>query len=250
MNTKRSLFAVARQSMWVWAGTILLLIGLPFFILAIVFMGQERKFDAEGRTVEGIVLTKNVGRDRDNNRKYSVRYRFTAPDGSIREGRSELSEERWSEFVENGPIRILYLPDKPGSHRIEGESKWTLLVIFVVVGVLLTLGGGFMFLRGVRRSWISWRLQDSGVQAPATVVDVVPMNLQVNGITQWRIHYEYRDRQGQKHKARRTCRKTRRGSGRREMSVTFCSTHPLRRSVEWIGKNNGGAVKPTRPCGR
>ena len=75
-----------------------------------------------------------------------------------------------------------------------------MLLIFTFVGSLLSIVGGTIVTVALRNARTRLRLLTAGVRAPATVAEVKAMNLRVNGRTQWRLKYEYRDYQGRPHR--------------------------------------------------
>lgn len=197
-DTRRSLAASVQNNFWVFFGSIFLLVGLPFVLLAGYFIVQERQLATTGRVVEAMVLTKDIGRSGDNANR-SVTYRFTTTDGRTLEGKSEVGESRWSSLTERGPVSVEYLPNRPSVNRVVGSSKLTLLLIFSFVGALLSIAGGTIVTVALRNARTRRRLLTAGVRAPATVAEVKAMNLRVNGRTQWRLKYEYRDYQSRPH---------------------------------------------------
>ncbi len=197
-RANRPLTGVLQANFWVFFGSIFLLVGLPFVLLAGYFFAQERQLATTGRVVGAMVLTKDIGRS-GNNTNRSVTYRFIDADGRTIEGRSEVGEPLWSSLTERGPVSVAYLPNRPSVNRVVGTSKRTLLLIFSFVGGFLSLAGGTIATVALRNARTRRRLLTAGVRAPATVAEVKAMNLRVNGRTQWRLKYEYRDYQSRPH---------------------------------------------------
>jgi len=144
--------------------------------------------------VEAMVLTKDVGKSGDSVH-HSITYRFTTDDGRTLEGKSEVSESIWNAVTERGPVSVAYMPGRPSSNAVVGASKRTLLLIFSLAGLVLSTVGGTLVVVSLRKSRTARRLLTAGVRAPATVTEVRPLNLRVNGRTQWRLKYEYHDYQ-------------------------------------------------------
>jgi hypothetical protein len=188
---------INQGNFWVLFGSIWLLVGLPFLLGPGYFILQERQLATNGLETEGIVVTKEVGRSGDSVHR-KIGYRFTA-DGQTFEGTSEVSEERWNSVTERGPVPIEYLPGRPAVSRVVGASELTLLLIFSFVGLLLSIAGGTIVFVSLRRARTTRRLLTSGVRADASVTEVEPMNLRVNGRPQWRLKYEYRDHRSRQH---------------------------------------------------
>ena len=199
ISGKRSLTGAVQGNFWILFGSIWLLVGLPFVLLAGYFIFQEHQLATTGRVVEAMVLTKDITRSGDAQHR-SVRYRFTAADGETIEGKSEVRESVWSPLTERGPVRVAYLPNRPSVNRVVGSSELTMLLIFSFVGCLLSIAGGTIVTVAVRKARLRTRLLTDGVRAPATVADVTAMNLRVNGRTQWKLQYEYRDSRNRSHR--------------------------------------------------
>ena len=196
---RRSLSGVLQANFWLFFGSVFLLVGLPFVLLAGYFLVQERQLAAAGRVLQATVVTKHMSRSGSNVNR-SVTYRFSDADGQTIEGRSDVGESLWSALIEGGAVDVAYLPNRPSVNRIVGTSKVTLLLIFAFVGAYLSVAGGTIAGAALRHGRMRRRLLTAGVRAPATVAGVKAMNLRVNGRTQWRLAYEYRDYQGQPHR--------------------------------------------------
>ncbi len=196
---KRPLTSAIQNNFWVFFGSIWLLVGLPFVLLAGYFIFQERRLATTGRVVDAIVLTKDTSRSGDSVHR-SLRYRFTTADGRTIEGKSEVGESIWSSLSERGPVRVAYLPNRPSVNRVVGSSQLTMLLIFSFVGGLLSIAGGTIVTVAVRKARLRTRLLTTGVRARATVAEVKAMNLRVNGRTQWKLEYEYPDSQGRSYR--------------------------------------------------
>ena len=197
-GAKRPLAGTMQANFWVFFGSIWLMVGVPFVLLAGYFIFQERQLATTGRVVEAMVLTKDIGQSGDNVIR-SVTYRFATADDRTFEGKSEVSESTWNSLTERGPVSVAYLPNRPSVNAVVGASKLTLLLIFSFVGVLLSVAGGMIVTVALRKARMRQRLLTAGVRAPATVAEVKAMNLRVNGRTQWRLKYDYHDFQSRAH---------------------------------------------------
>ena len=77
---------------------------------------DDWRFAGEARSIDGIVLTKEIrrsgsGRSRSSETKhYEATYRFTVDSQTI-EGRDELRQEAWSRLIEREPVEVLYRLD-------------------------------------------------------------------------------------------------------------------------------------------
>lgn len=195
-----SFFTFARRSFWLLFGAIWLFVGIVMLIFGVVFALREQAFAANGVVATGIVLEKRfIPADSNSSTEYRVVYRFTTQDGRTVEGSDQVNVETWESVVERGPIDVRYLPDVPESNRLNLGSDLVGAVIFLVFGVVLTVIGGLLFLRGLRAVRKARRLMSVGVSADATVTSVEPTNMTVNRRPQYRVRYSYADPQGGTH---------------------------------------------------
>lgn len=209
-----SRLAITPQNFWLWFGGIWLFCGSPFLIIGLYLGTQHvtisKRLAAEGRTVEGMVLTKAVtssssGSSRDSTTPtYEVTFRFLTP-GGIMHGKTEVPGDTWDTLIERKPIRVTYLPDAPQHHRIEGQtSGWWVPGIFTVMGGIFTSLGGFILLRARSRLQTTRRLQREGVTTTATVSDIRAANMRINGVQQHAVHYQYQDEHGRSYTGEET----------------------------------------------
>lgn len=128
-------------------GGIWLVVGTPLLVGGIAMWIQEHRFAHDALTVEGKVLTRDIHTAHNSNStgsatstQYQVSYRFLAPDGITREGRSNVDVHLWENLHEQGPVTISYLPGDPAANRVAGKPDW--------VGPVILAGlGGFLALR-------------------------------------------------------------------------------------------------------
>ena len=202
-------FAITPKNFWFWFGGIWFFCGLPFLIVGLYLGIQHgdvsKRLDAEGRAVEGMVLTKSVrsssssSSQRKSSPTYEVTFRFLTPEGLVN-GTAQVTREAWDQFVEREPLGITYLPDDPQRYRIEGQtSGWILPGVFTGLGSIFTLIGGFILLNARNQSRAKERLQREGLTAEGTVVEVRPGTIRINRVQQWNLHYRYQDNQGKFH---------------------------------------------------
>ena len=157
MFKKGSLLSLAMQSFWVRFGSIWLLIGMPFLIIGIYTatqtMTQRERFQKEGQSTQGMVLTKAIqGGKKSSNESYRITYRFSTADGMVMMGEAPVSPEIWDKLEERGPVQVTYLPDKPQSNRVEGKKvDWMLPIGSGIAGFVFTSLGGFVLFKALRR---------------------------------------------------------------------------------------------------
>lgn len=197
---RRPTLLAAWSSFGLVFGAVWLLVGIPFFVIGVGTAWKERRYATEGVVVEGIVLSKDLRRSRNDSRTYAVRYRFITRDGQEVEGRTTIGLAAWERLVERGPVPVVYLPGQPTGSRIPGESQWLLPVVFLFLGVSLTLIGGSIVGRALLLARARIGLSRRGITVTGTVTDVVEIGLRVNRRTPWRLRYRYVDHRGAEHR--------------------------------------------------
>jgi hypothetical protein len=137
-------------------GWVFLVSGVLFLVggayQTITGLAHDRSLEQEGRSVDGTVLEKKVGtrmvesqshEGRTRQTYYSVAYRFSVLGEDITDT-VELDKDVWDQLREQGPIRVTYLPDEPGRHRVEGQEAefqiWKLLLSLAGAGLMFYVG--------------------------------------------------------------------------------------------------------------
>lgn len=200
---------ISGKNFWLWFGGIWLLVGVPFLVIGLYIGAQNisvnKRLDAEGKTVVGIVLTKAITSSSSSSSRgsstptYKVTFKFVTPGGLVT-GDAEVTRETWDTLVEREPIQVTYLPDAPQHHRVEGQaSGWLLPVIFTVMGGIFTSLGGFILLRARNRLQIRERVQRDGITTEGIVVELRWANIRINGVQQCLLRYRYQDERGKSH---------------------------------------------------
>lgn len=200
---------ITPKNFWLWFGGIWLFCGLPLFMTGLYTCVQHiqvtKRLAAEGKTVEGLVLTKAItssssGSSRDSaTPAYRITFRFLTPGGLVTGG-AEVTRDTWDSLVEREPIQITYLPGAPQHHRVEGQADgWMPPVLMTILGGVFSSLGGFIFLRARSRLQTQRRLQREGITSTATVSGVRAANMRINGVAQLAVHYEYQDDRGRSH---------------------------------------------------
>jgi hypothetical protein len=184
-------------------GGIWLVVGTPLLVGGIAMWIQEHRFAHDALTVEGKVLTRDIHTAHNRNStgsatstQYQVSYRFLAPDGITREGRSNVDVHLWENLHEQGPVTISYLPGDPAANRVAGKPDWVGPVILAGLGGFFSIAGGSIVIVSLGKRLSRGRLLHSGMAAEATVTAVESTNFSVNNVPQWIIRYRYKDYRG------------------------------------------------------
>ncbi len=197
-----SFWPLARNSFGFWFGGIALLIGVPWIVVnGVIPFYDDWQFAQDGLSTTGIVLTKEIrssGRGSNRTQHYEATYRFSVS-GETTEGRDELSLEDWERLIEREQAEVLYQPQQPSSNRLPGDRPWITKTFFSLLGLVFAVVGSTVFVRSVRDARLEWHLRQHGVRTPGTVTELRDLNLKLNGAQQWRLQYEYRDVQGDRH---------------------------------------------------
>ncbi len=195
------------KNFWFWFGGIWLVVGTIFLVVGVsvgVYRSQlNDRLDKEGRTVDGIVLTKEIyttsnKRGSRSSPSYRVAFRFVPREGEMVRGTADVTTEEWDLLEERGPIQVTYLPEQPQSYRVTGQSQDVLLpIIFGVVGGVVGSIGGFIVYNAVGKRKREKELSRTGVTAEATITDIGPSYLRINGVSQIKVSYHFQDGRGQ-----------------------------------------------------
>ena len=150
---------ITNENFWRLFGGVWLAVGLLFLLIG-GGIGLERRagaarLDEEGMTTDGIVLTKARQSSDDSANADSVTFRFIDARGATVHGSASLDPVAWDALVERGPIRVVYLPERPDVHRVPGQrsGEAVLAFVFPLVGLVLAALGAFVLLnaRRIRR---------------------------------------------------------------------------------------------------
>lgn len=237
---------ITAKNFWLWFGGIWLVCGLPFLIIGLYTGNQrisaDRRLAAEGRTVDGIVLTKAItyssssNSNRSSSPTFRVRFRFRTTEGLVSDD-AEVSQETWERLIEREPIQVTYVPDAPHYHRVEGQTGgWIMPTVMTVIGGIFSGLGAFILLRSRSRLQTSARLQREGISVEATVTEILPARMRINGVQQWLVRYRYQDdrgssRTGTEHLSPEEAERWKAGD---KASVRYDRKHP--NQSLWVGK--------------
>ena len=200
MASRTSIIPYLWRTPLLWIGAIILLPGLVFATLGVALAIEDARFVAGGATAVGIVLSKDIKpASQHASTSYSIRYRFTASNDRTYEGSSPIDVHDWERLVERGPVTVQYLVSDPSSSRLPTAGNLLFEIVFIVLGSVALLIGGYLVVSSSRTLREDWRLLRVGIEAPATVAAVEATNLRINRRVQWEISYAYRDASGKEY---------------------------------------------------
>ena len=197
---------ITAKNFWFWFGGLWASVGTLFLTVGIAVGIYNARIDeqlaASGRETEGTVLTKEISGSSDGDaRTLRVTFRFVDEAGRSVLGAAELDPVAWDALVEQGPIRLTYLPNAPQTYRVQDHSDSAAVIpwVFALVGGVLAAVGSFVVVSARRKSKREAVLLEHGMLATATVLDVAPGNVRINGVPQWKLRYRFQDSRGRAH---------------------------------------------------
>jgi hypothetical protein len=195
-----SYWPLARRSGEFWTGAIFVLVATPFAVAGILQVSEEWRFARHGVSTDGMVLTKEIVRPGRNqaSRQYDATYRVMVPEGAF-ENRVRLSYPDWARLKERQAVEVVYLPERPASNRLVASQPWLAAAVLPLLGSMFFAIGATLSYRSIRRARLDWRLRQRGASANGVVIEVRDRHLEINGVRQWCLHYEFDDFRGSRH---------------------------------------------------
>ena len=136
----------------------MLLIGLVFLGVGAGMLWHDHRFDRDGHTIEAEVKhkrkskrTSGSGSKRRTAIDYEVVYTFEIVNRAPIRGEGTVSEETWNRLEVGDRLDIEYLRQDPNTNRPTDAESMVFPWIFAGVGGILTLFGGGVALRNVRK---------------------------------------------------------------------------------------------------
>lgn len=200
MNTSN---APKRSKLLFFIGTFLFLFGLIFGLVGNSLINSERAYESDGTTAQGTVTGKNIetrSDSDDHNRTstyYYLKYRFAPPGRESIESSSSVDSTTYQQTSVGATVSVQYLQHDPAQNRIAQQPDYIIGYVFLCIGVLVGGVGLVLFIIEIRQRRLYRRLERDGMMAEATVTAVEPGSLTINGVTQWRLTYTFRDMKGQ-----------------------------------------------------
>jgi hypothetical protein len=229
---------------WLLFGGLWLGVGGIFAVVGAVLVWTESERAARlaksGVAARAVVLAKSAtGGGSKRERKLSIEYRFSGPDGVPLEHTAGVDAEKWRALSEGDVLELRYVREEPSIHSFAGERRDARLIgpLFAGLGSVFAVAGALILWRTMARRALIERLRVEGMRVDAEVTDVGPTNFRVNRMPQWAIRYRYRDHVGNVHESRtppmaqEDARQWHPGD---RGEVRFDTAHP-RRHV-WLGK--------------
>lgn len=199
---------ISNANFWFWFGGLWLAIGLLFVGVGGgvgIYSGRlDAGLTADGARTQGVVLSKEISAPNDGSASYRVTFRFATSLGETIRGSAQLDPATWDSLVERGPIEIVYLPDRPQTYRVAGQSDGDAVLAFVfpLIGGVLSVVGGVVLVNALRTGRLARELGRSGAVTVGSVTEVSPSRLRINGVTQWVLRYRFQDPSGRVHEGK------------------------------------------------
>ncbi len=141
---------------------VLIVGGLAYLVMTLVgvvwmvtTLANWAALNAYGVTVEGRLIGQDTRITRTpgsfiNPMRYLL-YTYTTADGQTLEGRVQVRQQAYQDYVYNAPAQVLYLPDTPGVSRLTGENIYEFEPFPVLAGGANALMVLFIALLGWRQ---------------------------------------------------------------------------------------------------
>lgn len=179
---------------YLWVPPILLLAGLVFSLIGWLMIATDNRLTREGVDTVAVVTDRTIRSERDSDgdrvTRYYISYRFTPESGGTVQSRISVSRGRYDGYAVGQQVTVRYLPDSPGTNRLEGEGGDRLVgTIFGLVGLACLIGGGGLGWWLVHGKLSAIRAARYGEVREAEVVDHQITNTTVNGRAQYRFRW-------------------------------------------------------------
>ncbi len=132
-------------------GAIFLLLGAGFGGLGLYLLGagEERRLEADGRTLRGEVLHKAIHASRVDGGMvrpaYRIDYRFVPPAAGAVTASDAIDPELWKRLGPGDAVEVVYLPAEPQVHRVEGVQRdRTVALVFLLIGLIFAPLGAWL----------------------------------------------------------------------------------------------------------
>jgi len=193
------LWRIVGTAVQLWVGVIFFILGMFLTAVGIQTAGTEQDYRTAGLTVDATVLDKSIERAKrgENSRtRYVVNYRFLSDQDQEVESVTEVPVEEWEGLEVGSKLQVSYLPDTPGTNRVDGDTEWIAALMFMGIGGIFALIGGGLAFADLR--WIIRAIGVSrhGLITQGTVLRAEPSRTTINRVPQWCVYYRYRDNLG------------------------------------------------------
>lgn len=180
-------------------GLVFTTVGVATFFLASFMIGQEKRYEKEGRTVQGTVIKKgsytSSSSQRGTTRRsthYCVDYTFTTEDGQERAGEGDIPHSLWRTLDQGSAIEVQYLPHRPSENRPLASSEGYVVWLFALFPLIFGGSGLVMLFFAVRRARKYASLLANGRLTKAAVDrKEVRRNMKINGRHPYDVHYTF-----------------------------------------------------------
>lgn len=173
----------------------LALFSSPFLGLGGHGIYQEIQLSNNGINVSSVIVEKWI-HEGDESDSYHVAFEFTDDIGENIEGDANILGDTYRQLEIGSRMPIVFEKGNPLNSRLVGESDIIAMSIFFVVGFALLLFSLYLLTKAFLRACMKSRLFKKGTLTKAKVYNIKDTNVEVNGVSQMKIQYRFKDSVG------------------------------------------------------
>jgi hypothetical protein len=128
----------------------MVLVGVGLPIGGFVMHGNQKKLDAEGKTVRAEIVGGESRSGRRGSKSYEVELRYTTDSGQAVNKQFTADKDTFEKAAAQGvggALQVTCLPSEPKTARIVGDRN-NAHVALMVIGLVVSLIGGVALIRG------------------------------------------------------------------------------------------------------
>lgn len=153
----------------------------------------ELRYERSGQIANGTVVSLRQTERSEGGTRRHVGYRFTAADGSVMEGESEVAAVMYRQLGVGAPVSVQYVADDPTWNRLHGQSDWSLSQWLSAAAAIAGAAALFFLAVRGRRERSERRLAAEGLSANAVITAIDKVQVPQG---HYAIRYTYRDQVG------------------------------------------------------